>query len=140
MSHMRCGIPFPCTQLYALWMIPHPPTVPHVRNLWLLSQPKIIQRHSNIVFTKKNFKNKNKILYEKINGSLGCNRHSGKQHQSSKIQKYSVVYAFYGSYFCKEKLLPSRWNSFIWYCRFVSTPQSRYFTSRISDAIKVLSD
>ena len=41
-----------------------------------------------------------------MNSSVGRNKNSGEQHLPNK-QQYNVNYALYGSYFCKEKLLPS---------------------------------
>ena len=46
-----------------------------------ISQPKDKQEHPNIVSLKYKHSKKN-ILYEKINGSLGWNKHFGEQYES----------------------------------------------------------
>ena len=57
---------------------PHSP-VAYALNEWPISQTKDKWEHLNIVFTE-NINIRKKFFYEKINGSVECNKHSGKQY------------------------------------------------------------
>ena len=67
--HIRRDTPSPCTQLYALWINGH----------FLNQKKKRIQTFEYRIYWNINIQ-KNKFLYEKINGCVGWNKNSGEQH------------------------------------------------------------
>ena len=68
--------PSPCTHLYIFWMTPSIPPVAYVLNGWSISQPQKIRTFEH---------------YEKINGSVGLNKHSGHRINQKPNSAMSVM-------------------------------------------------
>ena len=79
-GHMRRGTPL---LLYTFWMIPNPPFPQSRANLMddlFLNQKT--NKNIRISYSLK-YKHSKTIIYEKINGRVGWNKHSGEQYSGA---------------------------------------------------------
>ena len=71
------------TPLYAAVRILDESPIPHQLRTYLIDSPFLNQKHIKTFEYRIHWNiniRKNKFLYEKINGSVGWNKHSGEQH------------------------------------------------------------